>query len=52
MFDKFSALAGRKSFLDLTYKPLIVVYQALDSLLHERLRVLTPVSRKTGQLSL
>jgi len=44
MVSQFAPVGGRQSLFHFAEKPLVVVDELLDCLLHERLRILTPLS--------
>jgi hypothetical protein len=52
MIDEFATVGGSNTFLHLAEKPLIMVHQALDCLLHQGTRVATAVGGKPPKLGL
>ena len=52
MFDKFASVCRRQAFIDFERKPLIIIQETFDRLLHKRLRRAALLRRHTRQFSL
>ena len=52
MFDKFASVCRRQAFIDFARKPVVVIQQAFDRLLHKRFRRAALLCRHAGQFSL
>ena len=52
MFDKFASVCRRQAFIDFARKPVVVIQQAFDRLLHKRFRRAALLRRYARQFSL
>jgi hypothetical protein len=52
MFDKFASVCRRQAFIDFARKPVVVIQQAFDRLLHKRFRRAALLRRHARQFSL
>ena len=52
MFDKFASVCRRQAFIDFERKPLVIIQEAFDRLLHKRFRCAALLRRYARQFSL